>query len=819
MKSFFTLSLSLLAASVAGSAFAETATAKWALGTATFKDIPAEVTPEDAFSATNVTFTGTIGTEKKRTAKPASGDIPMTGYNAVMSATVDKDSYVEFSMNVAKPITVTNVSWDWASIKHTSGLVDVELVIDGNAVSVTNAQKPARTNEDATFDADKDYHFAKDVEVAEAAQSVALRFYLYGDATKARTFGLANVTVTGNLAEGGDTPVDPGFGEAALAAPLAWPANGVKMLPLNGYFQLTYEAPVTIAGKADLNGTALDMEAGNEQGTVVRIPYTGLTAATEYTLTIPARSIGNAEGANEALTYTFTTEPVNTLFYSDFSNLPYGYYELYGLPFITDNVNILAKGSTNKTATAGGMTFFSGTSGRVVALKGNNNSTDLEADYGPNTEADLGASDRSVQLIDGGNGLYVEFPEVEGPADVTFYIANAKVAAGTIVLTDENGDTKAPLTTFELPAAKKMSKYTYTYPYKGTVKLRLYNMKNQININDILVVKGEGEGIDKPVIVDEEAPVLVKSWPSDAPYAPVEGAIVLEYNEPIFAATKATVNGVETDIVVDGNKATIAYAGLENGKAYTVNIPAVADEAGNATEPFEMTINTEAADVLFYTDYNFFPYSYWTKYNMYPADGADNGDIFAKNTSDKTVEIGGLTYVVGATPGRVVAMGKSNLVDDPDNVGGSQRCAQISGGGNALYIEFPEVLGPCKFTAIIGNSTAKAFSFTLVNAADSDTPVATFDTTADKKMFKFEHTVAVETPVKFRLYNNGNQFNIHDLLLTKAEKGGTVGVADVAADAEAPAVYYNLQGVRVENPAEGLYIRVRGNKVEKVLVK
>ncbi len=806
MKSFFTLSLSLLAASVAGSAFAENP----------FAPTGNETVIGQTQVLSHPTKDKIAPLEADKLGAPAGW---IMEYNSETTKTLDQASSIKID------------GTSYPTIKISNGL-ECKVTLPENYVanavtiySVNNAtQDPAKicywqNIDGTTYDAPASDNLSsyKDYNNPDVSY-----FKLSGDKNY---FTIQNkgqqpcVVLVVDYSEKKDEPVDPGFGEAALAAPLAWPANGVKMLPLNGYFQLTYEAPVTIAGKADLNGTALDMEAGNEQGTVVRIPYTGLTAATEYTLTIPARSIGNAEGANEALTYTFTTEPVNTLFYSDFSNLPYGYYELYGLPFITDNVNILAKGSTNKTATAGGMTFFSGTSGRVVALKGNNNSTDLEADYGPNTEADLGASDRSVQLIDGGNGLYVEFPEVEGPADVTFYIANAKVAAGTIVLTDENGDTKAPLTTFELPAAKKMSKYTYTYPYKGTVKLRLYNMKNQININDILVVKGEGEGIDKPVIVDEEAPVLVKSWPSDAPYAPVEGAIVLEYNEPIFAATKATVNGVETDIVVDGNKATIAYAGLENGKAYTVNIPAVADEAGNATEPFEMTINTEAADVLFYTDYNFFPYSYWTKYNMYPADGADNGDIFAKNTSDKTVEIGGLTYVVGATPGRVVAMGKSNLVDDPDNVGGSQRCAQISGGGNALYIEFPEVLGPCKFTAIIGNSTAKAFSFTLVNAADSDTPVATFDTTADKKMFKFEHTVAVETPVKFRLYNNGNQFNIHDLLLTKAEKGGTVGVADVAADAEAPAVYYNLQGVCVENPAEGLYIRVRGNKVEKVLVK
>lgn len=611
-------------------------------------------------------------------------------------------------------------------------------------------------------------------------------------------------------------PVDPGFGEGALAVSRIWPAANNTMLPLNGEFVLTFPADVTVAGKADLNGTALDMTA---ETTTVKIPYTNLAAATEYTLTIPAKTIGNVEGANEALTYTFTTRPANVLFYSDFNLYPFAYYEKYGLPFITDNVNILAKGSTNKTAEAAGMTFFSGTSGRVVALKGNVCSDDATVDYGPNTEADNGASARAVQLIDGGNGLYIEFPEIEGPADVTFFIANAKTAAGTIVLTDELGDTKAPLASFELPAAKKMSKYTYTYPYKGTVKLRLYNMKNQINVNDVMIVKGEGEGIDKPVIKDEEAPVLVKSWPSAAAYAPVAGSIVLHYSEPVVITGKATVNGVETNVVVDGNKATIAYSDLENGKAYTVNIPAVADEAGNELPASEMTINTAAAEVLYYTDYGFYPYAYWDLYNMYPADGVDNGDILAKNSSNMEADIAGIKYVVGATAGRVVAMGKSNLLEDPDGVNATERCAQISGGGaDGLYLELPEQLGPCKLTIKIGNSTAKAFDFTLRNAADSENAIATFNVTADKKMFKFEHTVEAETPVRFRIYNNGNQFNLHDILLTKVEKGGQVGIAGVEAEAEAPAVYYNLQGVRVENPAEGLYIRVRGNKVEKVIL-
>lgn len=50
-----------------------------------------------------------------------------------------------------------------------------------------------------------------------------------------------------------------------------------------------------------------------------------------------------------------------------------------------------------------------------------------------------------------------------------------------------------------------------------------------------------------------------------------------------------------------------------------------------------------------------------------------------------------------------------------------------------------------------------------------------------------------------------------------AEEGFLGGVADIAADdtTDAPAEYFNLQGVKVANPDNGLYIIRRGNKVTK----
>lgn len=63
--------------------------------------------------------------------------------------------------------------------------------------------------------------------------------------------------------------------------------------------------------------------------------------------------------------------------------------------------------------------------------------------------------------------------------------------------------------------------------------------------------------------------------------------------------------------------------------------------------------------------------------------------------------------------------------------------------------------------------------------------------------------------------------NNHDLVLAGTTYSAKVDAAieDVEMDENAPIEYFNLQGVSVENPTNGLYIRRQGNKVSKVYVK
>lgn len=63
---------------------------------------------------------------------------------------------------------------------------------------------------------------------------------------------------------------------------------------------------------------------------------------------------------------------------------------------------------------------------------------------------------------------------------------------------------------------------------------------------------------------------------------------------------------------------------------------------------------------------------------------------------------------------------------------------------------------------------------------------------------------------------NGTKTNFAGFVF---EKDSSVGVANIEADESAPVEYYNLQGVRVANPENGIFIRRQGSKATKVLVK
>ena len=71
------------------------------------------------------------------------------------------------------------------------------------------------------------------------------------------------------------------------------------------------------------------------------------------------------------------------------------------------------------------------------------------------------------------------------------------------------------------------------------------------------------------------------------------------------------------------------------------------------------------------------------------------------------------------------------------------------------------------------------------------------------------------------LADNQNRFAFKnfDLLYKGNGSSGIEGVGINTVDADAPAEYYNMQGIRVAEPTTGLYIVRQGNKVSKQLIR
>ncbi len=64
-----------------------------------------------------------------------------------------------------------------------------------------------------------------------------------------------------------------------------------------------------------------------------------------------------------------------------------------------------------------------------------------------------------------------------------------------------------------------------------------------------------------------------------------------------------------------------------------------------------------------------------------------------------------------------------------------------------------------------------------------------------------------------------NTNGCHIYFITVTGNSSTSAVENIAIDENAPVEFYNLQGVRVANPENGLYIKRQGNKAQKIYVK
>lgn len=77
----------------------------------------------------------------------------------------------------------------------------------------------------------------------------------------------------------------------------------------------------------------------------------------------------------------------------------------------------------------------------------------------------------------------------------------------------------------------------------------------------------------------------------------------------------------------------------------------------------------------------------------------------------------------------------------------------------------------------------------------------------------YDVTYTGKTATKAYIYSKTGGINFYNFKFTPTESDS---VEAIVADENAPVEYYNLQGVRVAEPANGLFIRKQGNRVAKV---
>ncbi len=136
----------------------------------------------------------------------------------------------------------------------------------------------------------------------------------------------------------------------------------------------------------------------------------------------------------------------------------------------------------------------------------------------------------------------------------------------------------------------------------------------------------------------------------------------------------------------------------------------------------------------------------------------------------------------------------------------------LSAGSKDVYtikIELSEG-APTEILLEADDADGKGFAWSYPNCAVGEKEVSLV--LDGSKLEKDCAKVWVKTPAK-------SETPVNFAAATLEISGGTVGIDNVAVDENAPVEYYNLQGVKVANPANGIYVVRQGNKVSKVLVK
>lgn len=512
----------------------------------------------------------------------------------------------------------------------------------------------------------------------------------------------------------------------------------------------------------------------------------------------------NDLGTTEGTVWSFTTTAGGVLFYTDFTTTPAEYAEKYGS--LTGNTDIFKKGSKNDSMTFNGMVIGVGaTSSRVVAMPGCF-SDDTTKDYGPASDDDRGATANCIQFINGSE--YVTTPVVTGPCVITYYLGNPSTSQQTAKLYTIAGgnETSQDLV---LGAKKRIFKFTSTYTNGGEVQFRLESNGKKIDVNDIL--------IERYIVPEGEEPLELTAGSLDNNVEYTDGSITLTFNQEVKYDGSAAIDGIHQfeniTAGVSGTKLNIAYEALDANSTYTVKLPegALTNVAGDKSFIGEIKIATKdfprektagethwgkAAKTL---PLNFAPFNETAPFET-------EGSLVqtSKNDYPHWCQVGG-----GTTAGEIEA----DHVAFRSSSSSDKVMAYFAGEAKKMYVEVNAAEGTSVRLKIqeTRNADIAPTWRTIRILTEKDLPFkGEIDLNPVSRFIKI-------TPASVSGTVYLNAFRISDATGNFGEDFS--GITDIIADDNAPVEYFNLQGIRVDNPTSGLYIRRQGNRVEKILVK
>lgn len=378
--------------------------------------------------------------------------------------------------------------------------------------------------------------------------------------------------------------------------------------------------------------------------------------------------------------------------------------------------------------------------------------------------------------------------------------ADFATIAETVAL--PSADYSAGEKTFTLSAPAKKLYYRIVFDMQATgqngniaVSSLVFNGNSNIDPGKQMPELSFGEVTDFTVIFGNAftAPTLTKATTAAAVYSSSNEAV-------------ATVNSTSGEVTIKAAGVTVITASCNANEAFN---------EGTAT--YTLNVVEEVADIA-----------------AFLAKKDAENPVIIKGDVSVIYQIG-LNLFVQDNSGRMLVYGTVDQTYKSGDV--------IPGGFQGLYAEYgknPQLTQPVGFKAATGNNGIKptevstlgqfnnesALAYLVINNLEISTISSkniTFKLGEDNLTGYNQFGLKLPTDYDGKKYNvtgikssyNGN-VQFQPVLIEEADGSG---IDDIVVDENAPVEYFNLQGVRVENPENGLFIRRQGGKVSKVIIR